>query len=113
MKVETGWMDVAIAPKDGTWLDVWVVHHNGAPPGRWTCVSWKDGAWRHPSASSVGDDPGHEVAGDVTHWMHQPAPPGNHHVGYPSMLCETCDGKGYVPAFLLPAHTRHDPQIQE
>ena len=73
------WKTIDSAPKDGTWLDVWVEHSNGAPAGRWECISWYENAWRSPSLSSSFEPPPHmwgtEVPGKVTHWRYPPKSP--------------------------------------
>lgn len=73
------WKPIDSAPKDGTLLDVWVEYSNGAPAGRWECISWYENAWRSPSLSSSFEPPTHtwgtEVPGKVTHWRYPPKSP--------------------------------------
>lgn len=72
--VPARWRPIETAPKDGTWVDLWCVPRNGAPPGRCTNASWEAGAWRDPSIYSDGT-PGDEIEMDPSHWMLLPAPP--------------------------------------
>ncbi len=69
-----GWRDIASAPMDGTWVDLWCVPRNGCAPGRSTDAHWTHGAWR--TASCMSDSsPGPEIDMDATHFMPLPAPP--------------------------------------
>lgn len=71
----SGWRTIDTAPKDGTWVDVWCDDSKGYAPGRFTCVTWLDGAWRFPSYMSKPGTPGQALVTQPTHWMPIPGPP--------------------------------------
>lgn len=68
-----GWIPVEeFMPAGDEWVDIWVIHDNGAPPGRWTnmhfCPSLKD--WASPDHMSFGDRHNNcpRLPGKATHW---------------------------------------------
>ena len=67
------WQPIETAPKDGAFVDLWVVHRDYA--GRFSDCLWsggeKYGGWVGGSAMVVYPGDG----GRITHWMPKPEPP--------------------------------------
>ena len=70
------WKKFDSAPKTGEWIDIWAIAKNGTGGGVLNSISWSHDAWRHPSFSSIGDVPGHDVSEHwtPTHWRKDFAP---------------------------------------
>jgi len=66
------WRDIESAPKDGTYIDLWISNGERIPDARWNDRQRRWEVW------SLGDYDGMEfvaIAGDPTHWMPLPEPP--------------------------------------
>lgn len=74
-----GWMPIETAPRDGEWIDVWVVNPDRTGGGsRSANVRWSDDAWRETNGFSVEgffDAVTNIPLIRVSHWMPLPAPP--------------------------------------
>jgi hypothetical protein len=74
MTDKAAWQDISTAPKDGTWILVYV------PAGRWLNgleYEWKIALsyWRQPDGMNQAAWADGPCSCQPTHWMELPAPP--------------------------------------
>lgn len=74
LSTESGWQDIATAPRDGTAVDLWGHYANGSGfrfrmPGYF----WEDGRWMNEDGEDASDYP--KYIFQPTHWMPLPTPP--------------------------------------
>lgn len=70
------WQPFETAPKDSTWIQIWVIDKDGE--GRWcpeAYYSQREGLWI--TDDGYGSSVWVECYGTPTHWMPLPEPPSN------------------------------------
>lgn len=66
------WQPIETAPKDGTWIDLWIPSRGRAPDCWWHVNDEDRGCWVQRYAETV--DNSFEIEGEPTHWIKIPKP---------------------------------------